>query len=106
MPNEREVYIDGVKFTPQGTTVNPHPVMAVAIAMSRGKRLEMDYTDSKGVSTTRTVEPQMFLWKTGHLNILAWCTKRNGFRMFRISGIRYGYVLPQDSTHVNSNKEG
>ncbi|KQQ03701.1 MULTISPECIES: helix-turn-helix transcriptional regulator [unclassified Rathayibacter] len=66
---------------------------ALADALTSGRVLRIDYTDSHGVSTQRDVEPLGFVGKGSDWYLIAWCRLRDGLRAFR--GDRITAAEPQ-----------
>ena len=57
-------------------------------AIAQRSKLSIDYVDSAGRRTARTVCPLgLYFWGTTW-SIAAWCESRNGFRSFRLDRIR------------------
>lgn len=57
------------------------------LTVEQKRRLKLDYGDSEGTTTTRTVRP-LGLWFWGKVwTLVAWCELREDFRMFRIDRI-------------------
>lgn len=65
-------------------------------AIERRRRVETDYQDAQGDSTTRTLWPLgLFYWGTVW-SLAAWCELRRDFRHFRVDRIRQLTVLPTE----------
>ncbi|ETK32219.1 helix-turn-helix transcriptional regulator [Microbispora sp. ATCC PTA-5024] len=61
---------------------------AIDEALLRRRVLRVDYVNSKGVSTTRDVEPSICLGgRGGHWYLVAWCRLREDVRVFRLDRI-------------------
>ncbi len=57
-------------------------------AIGAFKELEFTYTDLKGVTTTRRVEPYSLILKAQKWYLLAWCSLRSSFRYFKVSRLK------------------
>lgn len=57
-------------------------------AIELSKQVVLDYCTIKGEATTREVEPYTIILKGQKWYLYAYCKKRNGFRLFKLSRIR------------------
>lgn len=75
-----------VHFVGAGTTDAPVPAV-LTDAVSARRVLRLHYTDRRGTTTTREVEPVGYVGSTAGWYLLAWCRLRDGLRAFRLDRI-------------------
>jgi predicted DNA-binding transcriptional regulator YafY len=63
-------------------------------AIREGVKVRLAYAGSSAGSSERVVEPlALFFWGE-HWTLAAWCTRRQGFRMFRLDRMREVARMP------------
>jgi predicted DNA-binding transcriptional regulator YafY len=66
------------------TRITSHAEMdRIRAACFEERALRIDYADERGAQTTRTIFPLAVMYTERCLTLLAWCTLRFDFRMFR-----------------------
>jgi predicted DNA-binding transcriptional regulator YafY len=65
----------------------PGPPSDLQEYVRRRRVLRLTYTDRRGRTGTRDVEPLGLLWGTDHWFLIAWCRLRTGVRGFRLDRI-------------------
>ncbi len=61
-------------------------------ALRRQVAVTIEYTDSEGNRTRRTIEPMAYARTSGNWNVLAWCHLRDGGRWFRLDRISRAWL--------------
>ncbi len=79
-----------------GTATTLPARAAVEEAVRLGRALVIDYVDSGGAASRRTVEPQWLAMRGGHWYLVAWCRERVGPRWFRWDRIAAGHVTREE----------
>lgn len=91
LPDEREqqmVHAISRVYRPEARYPEFEQIEALREACWREVAIEIGYVDKAGVRTKRTVLPLAVVYTERVLTLLAWCRLREGFRMFRLDGIR------------------
>lgn len=78
--------IDGSSWNGNDNIKNVIPTLSNAI--DDCKHTFIRYVDKNGKQTERTIEPHAIVLKQGLWYVYAYCTLRNGFRMFKASRIK------------------
>lgn len=79
--NPSQVIID---LTPWGGARHSEKVKTIQEAIEQGRLLQLRYTDGKGSSSVRVVEPYILIMKLHTWYLYAWCRMREGFRLFKL----------------------
>lgn len=80
---------DDPEFPPPGATPGPLAGrQAIEEALDRRLVVVLGYTDARGRTTRRRVEPMLLALTYGHWYFIAWCRERGAVRWFRWDRIR------------------
>lgn len=68
-------------------------LQTVRTALRRERRLAIDYVDTDGTESRRTVCPVAIGWFEDHEILAAWCETRDAFRHFRVDRIVHAEII-------------
>ncbi len=91
LPDEREqqlVHAISRVYRPDARYEVFDEIEALREACWQEEAVFIRYADKAGAATERTVLPLAVVYTERVLTLLAWCRLRDGFRMFRLDGIR------------------
>ncbi|MDB5506750.1 MAG: transcriptional regulator [Devosia sp.] len=90
LPDDREQFLFHAisqVYRPDQRSAAPFHLDAVRQACWREEALAIRYADQHGAVTERTILPLAIMYSDRTLTLLAWCSLREAFRMFRLERI-------------------